>query len=44
LALELGDHQFIKIKKILTDKSFRIVDKYQLINSEIRCVLASKIG
>jgi release factor glutamine methyltransferase len=44
LALELGDHQFVKIKEILTDKSFRIIDKYQLINGETRCVLASKLG
>ena len=44
LALELGDGQFVKIKEILTDKSFRIIDKYQLINGETRCVLASKIG
>jgi release factor glutamine methyltransferase len=44
LALELGDEQFVKIKEILTDRSFRIVDKYQLINGETRCVLANKIG
>ena len=44
LALELGDHQFVKIKEILTGKSFGIISKYQLINGETRCVLASKIG
>jgi len=43
LALELGDHQFLKVKDILIKNSFRILDKYRLINEQIRCILASKI-
>jgi len=44
LALELGDQQFFKIKEMLAENSFRVLDKYRLINGEIRCILASKIG
>ena len=44
LALELGDQQFFKIKEILAENSFKVLDKYRLINGEIRCILASKIG
>jgi len=44
LALELGDQQFFKIKEMLAENSFRVIDKYRLINGEIRCILASKIG
>ena len=43
LALELGDRQFRIISKLLQDHSFRILDKYQLINNEIRCILAAKM-
>ena len=43
LALEIGDGQYKEIKKFLTNHSFRILDKYQLIDGEIRCILASKI-
>ena len=43
LALEIGDGQYKKIKKLLTNHSFRVLDKYQLIDGEIRCILASKI-
>mgnify|MGYP002630761680 FL=1 len=43
LALEIGDGQYKEIKKLLTNHSFRILDKYQLIDGEIRCILASKI-
>ena len=43
LALELGDRQYRKISKLLQDHSFRILDKYQLINKEIRCILAAKM-
>ena len=43
LALEIGDGQYKEIKKLLTNHSFRVLDKYQLIDGEIRCILASKI-
>jgi release factor glutamine methyltransferase len=43
LALELGDRQYRIISKLLQDHSFRILDKYQLINKEIRCILAAKM-
>ena len=44
LALELGDQQFFKIKEMLAENSFKVIGKYRLINGEIRCILASKIG
>ena len=43
LALELGDRQYRTISKLLQDHSFRILDRYQLINNEIRCILAAKM-
>ena len=43
LALEIGDGQYKEIKKFLTNHSFRVLDKYQLIDGEIRCILANKI-
>ena len=43
LALEIGDRQYRIISKLLQDHSFRILDKYQLINGEIRCILAAKM-
>ena len=43
LALEIGDGQYKEIKKLLTNHSFRVLDKYQLIDGEISCILASKI-
>ena len=43
LALELGDRQYRTISKLLQDHSFRILDKYQLINNEIRCIVAAKM-
>ena len=43
LALEIGDGQYKEIKKLLTNHSFRVLNKYQLIDGEIRCILASKI-
>ena len=43
LALELGDRQYRTISKLLQDHSFRILNKYQLINNEIRCILAAKM-
>ena len=43
LAFEIGDRQWIYIKEELEKNSFKIIDKYKLINDEIRCVLAIKI-
>ena len=43
LAFEIGDRQWIYIKEELEKNSFKIIDKYRLINDEIRCVLAIKI-
>ena len=43
LAFEIGDRQWIYIKEELEKNSFKIIDKYKLINGEIRCVLAIKI-
>ena len=42
LAFEIGDRQWIYIKEELEKNSFKIIDKYKLINDEIRCVLAIK--
>ena len=43
LAFEIGDRQWIYIKEELEKNYFKIIDKYKLINDEIRCVLAIKI-
>ena len=43
LALEIGDKQWNEIKKELVNNSFKIIDRYKLINDEIRCVLALKL-
>ena len=43
LAFEIGDKQWKEIKKELVNNSFKILDKYKLINDQIRCVLALKL-
>ena len=43
LAFEIGDRQWIYIKEELEKNYFKIINKYKLINDEIRCVLAIKI-
>ena len=42
-AFEIGDHQMIKIEKILNINGFRIEEKFKLINNQTRCLLAKKI-
>lgn len=43
LAFEIGDNQFLKIKKLLISNGFIIVSKYKLTNNQIRCLLAKKV-
>ncbi len=43
LGLEIGDGHYIQIKKLLLANSFKIIDRFKLINGEIRCILATKI-
>ncbi len=43
LALEIGDNQFYIIAKFLKTKRFKILDKYTLINKQVRCLLATKL-
>jgi release factor glutamine methyltransferase len=43
LALEIGDNQFHILAKYLKIKSFKILDKYTLINKQVRCLLATKL-
>ena len=42
-AFEIGDNQFLQIKKLLISSGFIVVSKYSLINNQIRCLLAKKI-
>ena len=42
-AFEIGDNQFIKLKKLLSQNGFIIISKFKLINDQIRCILAKKI-
>ena len=42
-AFEIGDNQFIKLKKLLSQNGFIIISKFKLINDKIRCILAKKI-
>jgi release factor glutamine methyltransferase len=43
LALEIGDNQFHILAKYLKIKRFKILDKYTLINKQVRCLLATKL-
>jgi release factor glutamine methyltransferase len=43
LALEIGDKQFHILAKYLKIKRFKILDKYTLINKQVRCLLATKL-
>ena len=42
-AFEIGDKQFLQIKKLLILNGFIVVSKYKLINNQIRCLLAKKV-
>jgi release factor glutamine methyltransferase len=43
LALEIGDNQFHILARYLKKNRFKILDKYILINKQIRCLLATKL-
>jgi release factor glutamine methyltransferase len=43
LALEIGDNQFHMLAKYLKKNRFKILDKYILINKQVRCLLAIKL-
>ena len=43
LALEIGDNQFHILAKYLKIKRFKLLDKYILINKQVRCLLATKL-
>jgi release factor glutamine methyltransferase len=43
LALEIGDNQFRILAKCLKKNRFKILDKYILINKQVRCLLATKL-
>ena len=43
LALEIGDNQIHILAKYLKIKRFKILDKYILINKQVRCLLATKL-
>ena len=43
LALEIGDNQFHILAKQLKKNRFKILDKYILINKQVRCLLATKL-
>ena len=43
LGFEIGDNQYKEIEKLLRDNSFKIVDRYKMINDQIRCLLAIKL-
>ena len=43
LALEIGDNQFHILAKHLKKNRFKILDKYTLINKQVRCLLATKL-
>ncbi len=43
LAFEIGNNQFVKIQKLLSQNGFIVMSKYKLINDQIRCLLAKKI-
>jgi release factor glutamine methyltransferase len=43
LALEIGDNQFHILARYLKKNRFKILDKYILINKQVRCLLATKL-
>jgi release factor glutamine methyltransferase len=43
LGLEIGDNQFHILAKYLNKNRFKILDKYILINKQVRCLLATKL-
>jgi len=43
LALEIGDNQSHILAKYLKKNRFKILDKYILINKQVRCLLATKL-
>ncbi len=43
LALEIGDNQFHILAIYLKKNRFKILDKYILINKQVRCLLATKL-
>jgi release factor glutamine methyltransferase len=43
LALEIGDNQFHILVKYLKKNRFKILNKYILINKQVRCLLATKL-
>ena len=43
LALEIGDNQFYILATYLKKNRFKILDKYILINKQVRCLLATKL-
>ena len=42
-GFEIGDNQFLKVKKLLNLHGFVIVSEYKLINNQVRCLIAKKI-
>ena len=43
LGLEIGDNQFHILARYLNKNRFKILDKYILINKQVRCLLATKL-
>ena len=43
LGLEIGDNQFHILAKYLKRNRFKILDKYILINKQVRCLLSTKL-
>ena len=43
LALEIGDNQFLILAKYLKENRFKILNKYTLINKQVRCLVATKL-
>jgi release factor glutamine methyltransferase len=43
LALEIGDNQFHILAKYLKENRFKTLKKYNLINKQVRCLLATKL-
>ena len=42
-AFEIGDNQYLKLQKLLSQNGFVIISKFKLLNDKIRCILAKKI-
>ena len=43
LAIEIGNHQYFKVAKVLKSSGYREIDKVYDYNSNVRCIISTKV-